>query len=494
VSLLKKREQWGTRTGFILAAIGSAIGLGNIWRFPYVAYENGGGAFFIPYLFAMLTAGIPFMILEFGTGHKIRGSAPQIFARLSSKWEWVGWWQILVSFIISIYYVAIVGWSISYFFLAFNQGWGQDTGDFFFKSYLQLSDSPLAFGGIRWPIFASIAGAWGICWFVLFKGVKKGIEAASKIFMPLLFIMILIITLRAVTLEGSLEGLNWMFKPDFGALLNFKVWMAAYGQIFFSLSIGFAIMLTYSSYLPKESDITNNAFITAFVNCGFSILCGVLVFSVLGNMALNQGVGVDEVVSSGVGLAFVTIPRAINSLPGPVLFGTLFFLALIFAGLSSMVSICEVSVASLMEKFDINRKKAVTIYCLVGLASGVIFATHSGLLVLDIVDRFINNFGVLAAGLVEIIFFTWVCRLEVIQDHINKTSDFRVGSWWVFCLKIITPAVLGYMSIANLVGDIKTPYGGYPMKSLLCFGWFLVIIILVLSFVFQADSLKKARK
>jgi NSS family neurotransmitter:Na+ symporter len=294
-----------------------------------------------------------------------------------------------------------------------------------------------------------------------------------------------------VTLEGSLEGLNWMFKPDFGALLNFKVWMAAYGQIFFSLSIGFAIMLTYSSYLPKASDITNNAFITAFVNCGFSILCGVLVFSVLGNMALNQGVGVDEVVSSGVGLAFVTIPRAINSLPGPVLFGTLFFLALIFAGLSSMVSICEVSVASLMEKFDMNRKKAVTIYCMVGLASGVIFATHSGLLVLDIVDRFINNFGVLAAGLVEIIFLTWVCRLEVIQDHINKTSDFRVGSWWVFSLKVITPAVLGYMSIANLVGDIKTPYGGYSMNSLLCFGWFLVISILVLSFVFQADSLKK---
>ena len=185
---MKKREQWGTRTGFVLAAIGSAIGLGNIWRFPYVAYENGGGAFFIPYLFAMLTAGIPFMILEFGVGHKIRGSAPQIFARLSSRWEWVGWWQILVSFIISIYYVAI-------------------------------------------------------CWFVLFKGVKKGIEKASKIFMPLLFVMILIITARAVTLEGSLEGLNWMFKPDFGALLNFKVWVAAYGQIFFSLSIGFAIIV-----------------------------------------------------------------------------------------------------------------------------------------------------------------------------------------------------------------------------------------------------------
>ncbi|MCP3945062.1 MAG: sodium-dependent transporter [Desulfobacteraceae bacterium] len=491
---MKKREQWGTRTGFILAAIGSAIGLGNIWRFPYVAYDNGGGAFFIPYLLAMLTAGIPFMILEFGTGHKIRESAPHIFARLSPRWEWVGWWQILVSFVISIYYVAIVGWSISYFFLAFNQGWGLDTGDFFFKSYLQLSDSPMEFVGIRWPIFVSIAAAWGICWFVLFKGVKKGIETASKFFMPLLFVMILIITFRAVTLEGSLEGLNWMFKPDFSALLNFKVWVAAYGQIFFSLSIGFAIMLTYSSYLPEDSDISNNAFITAFANSGFSILCGVLVFSVLGNMAMNQGVGVDKVVTSGVGLAFVTIPKAINSLPSPVLFGTLFFLALIFAGLSSMVSICEVSVASLMEKFNIGRKKAVTIYCLVGLVSGAIFATHSGLLVLDIVDRFINNFGVLAAGLVEIIFLSWVCKLDIIQDHINKTSDFSIGFWWIFCLKFITPVVLGYISIVNIIGSIKTPYGGYPMASLICFGWVLVITIVVLSFLFQAGSLKKNKK
>ncbi len=488
---MKTREQWGSRVGFVLAAIGSAIGLGNIWRFPYVAYENGGGAFFIPYLFAMLTAGIPFMILEFGAGSKLKGSAPKIFSRLSPRWEWLGWWQILVSFTISIYYVAVVGWSISYFFLAFNQGWGTDTGTYFFKSYLMLSDSPMDFKGLRWPIMAAVAGAWFICWVVLFKGVKKGIEAASKIFMPVLFILVLIITGRAIFLEGAAGGLNWMFAPDFSKLLDVKVWVAAYGQIFFSLSIGFAIMLTYSSYLPEDADMANNGFITAFANCGFSILCGVLVFSVLGNMAAQQGVGVDKVVSSGVGLAFVTIPKAINSLPGPALFGTLFFLALIFAGLSSMVSICEVSIASLMEKFDISRKKAVTIYCLVGIVSGAIFASHSGLLVLDIVDRFINNFGVLAGGLVEIIFLTWVCKLDVFKEHINKTSDFRVGGLWVFCLKFITPAVLGYMSIKNLIGDLSTPYGGYPALSLAIFGWLMVIGIVVLSFIFQAHSLKQ---
>ena len=486
---MQKREQWGTRTGFVLAAIGSAIGLGNIWRFPYVAYENGGGAFFVPYLFAMLTAGIPFLILEFGAGHKYRGSAPQIFAKLSKRWEWLGWWQVLVSFIISIYYVAVVGWSISYFFLAFNQGWGADTGDFFFKEFLALSDGPLDLGGIRWHIFASVVAAWSICWFVLFKGVKKGIEAASKIFMPLLFVMVIIITVRAVTLPGSLEGLNWMFKPDFKALLSIDVWIAAYGQLFYSLSIGFAIMLTYSSYLPKDSDINNNAFITAFANCGFSIISGILVFSVLGNMALNQGVGVDKVVKSGVGLAFVTIPKAINYLPNPALFGTLFFMALIFAGLSSHISICETCVASLMGKFDLNRKKSVTIYCIFGLFASTIFATNSGLYILDIVDHFINNFGVLAAGLVEIIFLSWVCNLEVFREHINKTSDFAVGNWWVFCLKFITPLVLGYMSIANLIGDIRTGYEGYSVDALFYFGWLIVLMVAVIGFLLQTTTL-----
>nr|WP_321404479.1 sodium-dependent transporter [uncultured Desulfobacter sp.] len=478
---MQKREQWGTRLGFVLAAIGSAIGLGNIWRFPYVAYENGGGAFFIPYLFAMLTAGIPFLILEFGVGYKFKTSVPNIFRTLSGRWEWLGWWQILVSFIISIYYVAVVGWAISYFVLAFNQGWGADPANFFFKTYLQLSDTPLAFNGIRWPILGAILCVWIICWGVLFSGVKKGIETASKVFMPLLFIMVLIITARAVTLEGAADGLNWMFKPDFAALLNFKVWVAAYGQLFFSLSIGFAIMLTYASYLPKNSDMTNNAFITAFCNCGFSILCGVMVFSVLGNMAANQGVGVDKVVSSGVGLAFVTIPKAINSLPSPVLFGTLFFAALLFAGLSSMVSICEVSVSVLIDRFKISRKGAATIYCGVGMLCGIVFATHSGLLVLDIVDRFINNFGVLAGGLVEIVFLAWICGLDGFKEIINPTSDFKVGTLWTFCLKIITPAILCYMIISNLIGDIKTPYSGYPSLALLIFGWCMVGGILIIS-------------
>ncbi len=479
------REQWGTRGGFILAAIGSAIGLGNIWRFPYMAYENGGGAFFIPYLFAMLTAGIPLLILEFGLGHRYKGSAPKIFASISRKWEWVGWWQIFVSFIISLYYVVIIGWSIVYFFLSFSQGWGSDTGNYFMHTFLDISDSPLHPGGIRWPIFAAVSFVWLTCWVVLFRGVKKGIETAGKIFMPLLFIMVLIIVGRSVVLPGAADGLNWLFTPDFSALLKGNVWIAAYGQIFYSLSIGFAIMLTYSSYLPAKSDINNNAFITAFLNCGFSILSGIMVFAVLGYMAAQQGVGVDEVVSSGVGLAFVTIPQAINLLPAPALFGSLFFLALIFAGLSSQISICEACIASLMDKFSLNRKAASTIYCSIGLIAGAFFACRSGLLALDIVDHFINNFGVLLAALTEIILISWLFDLKDMRLYNNIRSDFSIGWWWSICLKVVTPAVLGYMALQNLYIDITKAYGGYPGSSIILLGWIPVVLIVLLGVIIQ---------
>ncbi len=481
----KPREQWGSRVGFILAAVGSAIGLGNIWRFPYIAYENGGGAFFIPYLFAMLTAGIPLLILEFGVGKRFRGGAPKIFASINPKWEFLGWWQVFICFVISLYYVAIIGWSICYFGLAFVQGWGTDTGGFFMQNFLQISDSPLNFGGIRWPIYGAIAFCWIICWVVLVSGVRSGIERAGKIFMPLLFVLVLVIMGRAVMLPGAATGIDWMFKPDFSALSKGSVWIAAYGQVFYSLSVGFAIMLTYASYLPAKQDVTNNAFMTAFINCGFSMLSGIMIFAVLGYMAAAKGVGVDEVVSSGVGLAFVTIPQAINLMPAPVLIGTLFFGALVFAGLSSQISICEACIAAGMEKFNLDRKRAASLYCLLGLFVGGIYASNAGLLVLDIVDHFVNNFGVLLAGLTEIILLSWFFDVQGIRTTINEVSDFSVNNSWVFCLRIITPLVLGYMAIRNLIIDLQSPYGGYDLNATVVFGWGTVIFVFLCSLIVQ---------
>ncbi|WP_260259351.1 sodium-dependent transporter [Vibrio intestinalis] len=482
-----KREQWGSRAGFILAAVGSAIGLGNIWRFPYMAYENGGGAFFIPYLFAMLTAGIPFMILEFSMGQKYRGSAPKTLGKIHAKFEWLGWFQVGVAALIAVYYVAVIGWAISYFGMSFTQSWGADTNAFFFGEYLQLGGehSPTALGSIQWKIAIAMLIAWGITYAAIVGGVKSGIERASKIMMPILFIMVVLLIARMVFLPGALDGVNYMFEPDFSKIWDVKVWAAAYGQIFFTLSIGFAIMLAYSSYLPEKSDITNNAFMTVLINCGFSILAGIMIFSVLGYMAQEQGKPLTEVVTAGVGLAFVTLPAAINLLPAPYILGPLFFFALVVAGLSSHISIMEAVTSAIMDKLNWSRKKAANIVIGVGLVVSMAFATNGGLLLLDLVDHFANNVGIMVGGLVEIVLMAWLLnKVADVRGYVNATSDFTIGQWFDVCLRFVTPVMLAIILATKLQTLFTEGYGGYDLTL----GWVIIAALFVFGLIINATN------
>ncbi|RTR37085.1 sodium-dependent transporter [Shewanella canadensis] len=488
-----QREQWNSRIGFILAAVGSAIGLGNIWRFPYMAYENGGGAFFIPYLFAMISAGIPFMIMEFSLGHKLRGAAPKVFSRLGIHYglrlEWLGWFQVLIAAVIAVYYVAIIGWTISFLGFSFTQSWGTDTNAFFFNEYLQLGDnSPTSLGVFQPHIALPMAIAWAITSLAIFTGVRRGIERASKIMMPLLFIMVLVLIGRIVFLPGALEGLNYLFQPDFSKILDTKVWSAAYGQIFFTLSVGFAIMLAYSSYLPEKSDINNNAFMTVLINCGFSIMGGIMIFGVLGYMAQEQAKPLTEVVTSGVGLAFVTIPAAINLLPAPYILGPLFFFALVVAGLSSHISILEAVTSAIMDKLHLPRKKAAAIVCGSGFIISMAFATNGGLLLLDLIDYFINNIALLFSCFIELIILTWLFKIADIRDYSNRLSEFTIGIWFELCLRFISPAMLGIILVRNLVNTINNGYGDYPIADQLLLGWGLIAIMLFISILINFAS------
>jgi NSS family neurotransmitter:Na+ symporter len=484
---MENRPQWGTRAGFIMAAAGSAIGLGNIWRFPAVAYENGGGAFFIPYLFALLTAGIPILVMEFAIGHKYRSSAPGSLGKINRKFQGIGWWQLAISFVISVYYAAVIAWALSYAVFAINLRWGDDTEGFLFGQYLKLAETPGQFGGIVPGVFIPLLIVWLVALFILYSGVRKGIEAANKIMLPALFVLFIILVIRALTLEGAAEGLNAFFKPNWDSIFSGKVWVAAYSQIFFSLSIGFAIMVTYSSYLAKKSDITNNAFITGFANSGFELLAGIGVFSILGFMAMQQGVGIDEVVSGGVGLAFVVFPQIINQLPAfNGFFGFLFFASLVLAGMSSLISIVETYVAGIQEKFNVTRTKAVLFGGGLAAIISILFSSNGGLYFLDVVDYFINNFGVALAGLVEVIAIAWIAReLGKLQEHANGISDIKLGSWWKISLAVITPVVLGYMMFDNIRTNIMENYEGYETWFVTAFGWVVVVAVIIVGIVFS---------
>lgn len=499
---MENRSQWGTRAGFVMAAMGSAIGLGNIWRFPAVAYENGGGAFLIPYLIALFTAGIPILIMEFTMGHKYRGSAPMTFRRINPKTEWIGWWGVLVAFAISTYYSVIIAWAIMYSIFSFNLRWGEDTEGFLFNDFLQLTVDPGQTGSLVPGVLIPLIIVWIVVLGILYRGVKKGIEIANRIMIPALFIVFLIIVIRAVTLPGAAEGLNAFFQPDFSQIFSAEVWVAAYGQIFFSLSIAFAIMITYSSYLPKKSDITNNAFITGLGNSSFELLAGIGVFSILGFMAVNQGVGVDEVVAGGVGLAFVVFPAIINEFPAfNELFGFLFFASLILAGLTSLMSIIETYIAGLVDKFGISRSKAVVFGGGFAAIISLLYATQGGLFFLDAVDYFINQFGVAFIGLVEVVLIAWFLRkLKEFQTHANEISDIRIGSWWTISLSFITPIVLGFMLIRlfkqNLLKEFATDngnYEGYPDMFILFSGWAVAAGAIIIGIIIAATKWKSPK-
>ncbi len=261
------RENWTSRSGFIIAAVGSAVGLGNIWRFPYVAYENGGGAFLIPYLLALITAGLPLLFLDYAVGHRSTGSPPKAYRALFKGGETLGWWQVCVCIIIGLYYASVLTWAGSYVYFSIGQMWGSDPEGFFFNTYLQTTKATgfdLQFvGHLFWPI----VGIWALTLIILYGGVKKGVELSNKIFMPLLFILFTILVIQSLRLPGAVQGLNAFFTPNWSAMMDYKVWLAAYGHTFFSLSVGFGIMVTYASYLETKNEFNRFWFNRWFCQC-----------------------------------------------------------------------------------------------------------------------------------------------------------------------------------------------------------------------------------
>ena len=472
------REQWSGQLGFLMAAIGSAIGLGNIWRFPGVAYSNGGGAFMIPYIIALLAVGVPVLLLDYALGHRYRGSSPAVFRRVSARFEWLGWWHVVICFVIMTYYVVIVAWALRYTVFSLTIAWGEDAAGFF-NEYIGLGT--ISEAGVPAYSARPIAGVvvplvlvWAYGLYVVARGVSRGVERANRIFLPVLVVMFLMLVVRAMLLPGATDGLNTLFTPDWGKLGDYRVWMAAFGQIFFSLSIGFGIMLTYASYLKRRSNLVGTGLTAAFANSSFELLAGIGVFATLGFMAHVQNVPVGELEGiTGPALAFVTFPTIISQMPGGPLFGFLFFASFTLAGLTSFISIIQVVAPAVAEKFGWSNVTA-TLAC--GLPSAVLsfvlFGTASGLYDLDVVDAYINNIGVVGSAIIMCVGLGLVLRrFKVLQRHLNAVSETRVvGTWWRLLIAVVVPALLGYMFVQTAWSYGRDGYGYSPSFEAV-FGW-----------------------
>ncbi len=487
-----KRETFSSRKLFILSAIGSAVGLGNIWRFPYVAYENGGGAFLIPYLVAILCAGIPLLFLDYAVGHRYRGSAPLSYRRANRKAEVLGWWQVLICFIIAIYYAAIIAWAAMYCWFSITKAWDKNpdgAGGFFMNDFLKVQEEVTVGFDFVGPVLIPMFAVWLIAIVIMVAGVNKGISRANAIFMPLLIIMFLVLVVQSVFLPGAIDGLNTFFTPNFEALKNPSVWAAAFGHIFFSLSVAFGIMVTYSSYMKRKSDLTGSGYVVAFANSSFELLAGIGVFAALGFMAYNANSSVDEVAVSGIGLAFIAFPTIVSQAPLGSVIGVLFFGSLVFAGLTSLISILEVIVAAFQDKLGWRRAPATLIVTIpVALISLALFPTTTGLYLLDTMDAFVNQFGILACALVIVIVLgAGLGMLPKLAKHLNRHSSIKVGTGWKVLVGGVGPAALGYMLINELQTKMAEQYSGYPAWFNGVFGWgmagALIVGAIILSMV-----------
>lgn len=484
----KPREEWTGQVGFIIAAIGSAVGLGNIWRFPGVAYENGGGAFLVPYLVALLTAGIPILFLDYAIGHRFRGSAPTAFRRIRTWLESLGWFQVMICFVIALYYTAVIAWAVSFFVFSFDLRWGDDPAGFFTGDYLQLADPGVSLEFVP-SVLVPLVAVWVVTIAVLAAGVARGVQRANMVFLPLLVVAFLVLVVRSLFLEGAADGLNALFTPDWAALGDANVWIAAYSQIFFSLSIAFGIMITYASYRKRRANLTTPGLVVAFSNSSFEILAGIGVFATLGFLAHEQGVGVGELEGiSGPILSFVTFPAIVSQMPGGPFFGALFFGSLAMAGFTSLLSILQVVSAGFQEKFGWSpRQASVRLGVVSAVISVALFSTTTGLIALDTADQWANNIGIVASAVLMSVLVLWVLRRgPELRYHLNTVSTFRLGAWWQVLVAVLAPLVLGYMLVSRVVTLLVDGYEGYPGWYLALVGWGTVAFVVVAALVLAA--------
>jgi len=449
----KSRGLWASKIGFIFAAAGSAIGLGNIWRFPYVTGENGGATFVIIYIFFILIIGLPIMISELTIGRKTRKNPYGAFKTLRPKgpWKLAGGLGVMTGTLILSFYSVIAGFTIGYFFLIlsgkFNAVTGvSDSGEIFTK----FSANPVNTIGLS-VLFIFLTAL------IVMKGVSKGIEKWSKIFMPLLLILLILLVFRSITLKGSIKGLEFYLKPDFSNI-SVSTFLQALGQALFSLSLGGGGMMTYGSYLSRKDNLVSSAGYIAGFDTLIAILAGLIIFPAL------FALGGDP--AGGPGLIFVTLPSLIIKMPGGIIFGACIFLLLTLAALTTTISLLEIPVAFLVDEKGWTRKKATV------LASFIVFilATPSALSLgaLDWFSKipFINigfmdfivivfaNYALVAGAFLIAIFvgYAWGIKpaLQEIEAHNNI---FQLKNIWILLVRYICPiailCILMYMIITG---------------------------------------------
>ena len=445
---MAERHLFSNRMGFILATAGAAVGLGNIWRFPYLAAEYGGGIFLLIYLLLVVTLGFTIMITEIAVGRSTGCGVLGAFAKISRKWRFIGYLSLMVPCIILPYYSVIGGWVMKYGF-EFITGGGAgiaSNAEGFFAAFT---------GSIASPIFWSVLFILITAVIMLF-GVKKGIERTSRVLMPVLFVMLIGLAIYCICMPGGLDGLAYYLYPDFSKF-SFEAVVAAMGQLFYSLTLGFGVMITYGSYLAKKENLEKSVHIIEIFDTGVAVLAGLLIVPA----AFVFSGGSPESLGAGPGLMFEALPQVFETFPGGDIVGALFFICVFFAALTSAICMYEVPVAALMEKFSIRRPAAVGIVTVFSIVVAVFvclgynvldFVAIAGYNIFGMLDFFANSLLLPVVAILTCILIGWIVKPKVVIDEIEDGGHvFKMKKIYLFVLKYFAPVAITLILLSNFI-------------------------------------------
>ncbi|MDD6340291.1 MAG: sodium-dependent transporter [Butyrivibrio sp.] len=453
----KSRDSWASRGTFILASIGSAVGLGNAWRFPGLAAKHGGGTFLLVYLVALFVIGIPLLMMEISIARKLHKGAGEAMRGVNKKAEFIGWAATGNAFVIVTYYAVVFAWVL--LMVVYSVKFGKMTGDAGAASQVFFNATQttgiIKGAKIPWPMVGAMIVAWGAIYFCIRKGASSvGKVVKYTVFLPV--ILLLIMAVKGCTMPGAGEGLSRFFVPQMSAFSDPTLWIDAIGQVFYSLSIMMAIMFAYGSYLDEKSNVATDCIIIALSDAAVSVLSGIVMFSTMGGVGM-----LDNITSSGIATAFIVYPQAIVNLTSVawvnVAFGMIFYLMLATLAIDSAFSIVEGVSASISDKFKINPRKATLVICIVAGLISIVYATQSGLAWLDIVDNWTNQYNLIIIGILECIAIGWCFKTDKVLTQINRNSKkFRMPGWWFkSSVKVIAPVLLFGLFCWNIYTLIK---------------------------------------
>ena len=441
----QQRASFGGKLSAILVAAGSAIGLGSIWRFPYMAGENGGAAFLLVYLLCVFVVGIPVMLGEFAVGRKTQMNAVGGFRALSRPWRWLGYNGVLCAMLISGYYYIVAGWSLEYLFSSFGPLYR--SGESFSAQWEAFQLSPRqAIYTVAFVLLTHI---------IIARGVEKGIEKASKVMMPALFIILIIMAVRVAFMPGAAEGYRFFLNPDFSKAFSAETIFAAIGQAFFSLSVGMGCMVTYASYFKKDSNLTSTSMSVSLLTLLVATLAGLVIFPAVFSAGLEP--------TEGASLIFITLPEIFKDMPLASLWSAVFFLLIVLAALTSTISFHEVLTAYFAEEFKFSRRKATNLtsflsvaFCMVALwwTFDIDFAgiKVENISFFDIFDYTTANVLMPLGGLLTCIFVAWWMKPDFLRGEITNYGALKGRAYPLlqFTLRYFTPLLIAYIFIKNL--------------------------------------------